>query len=669
MEHVQPFLDYFTAHPGWAIAIVFLIAFGEALLIIGLFVPSTAVLVGAGMLVGTGHLAFWPVFLATAIGAIAGDQVSYWAGRLYGQKLKAMWPLSKYPVLVAKGEDFVREHGGKSIAIGRFVPGVKAVVPGIVGMLGMSQPFFVFVNFTSGIVWAAAHVLPGMLLGHGLALAGELSGRLVIVLLVLLGILAVVGWLVRLAAAGISPYLHRLLTGISRWAKSYNNRAMQRFGRAVAPQNPRATLIFLFLCVVILSVIGLADLIAGLVLRDAVSNLDQSVVTLMADLRNAPADALMVGLSMLADWQVVWAVGLAMVFWLSFWRAWRAGLVALVLLLCGEVLSDGLGKLVQRPLPVPGINVLDGTFPSGHVLMSGLALGILAVLASHAMGRWSKAVVAAICGCVVAAIAFSRVYLGADWLSDVLGGALLAAILVAVFGMVIEAIPSRRIRPLGLMGFATIAGLVAGVIHIESEHDRQLAAYALPDRFQTYDEATWKGGTWKTFSPQRVDLAGQPEEAFAAQWIGDLDILAADLESRGWKKSPEWSWKDSIAYTDSHAVLPNLPPRPLLHQGLRAKLTMTKANADGTVRQVLRAFRSQAEVMDGNNRQSVYLLSLTPEILRKRLFLLSIPSTQPVRASDVSDLLADVRSAPNVAELDQSSDGKGPAAVFQARIQ
>jgi hypothetical protein len=36
MEHVQPFLDYFTANPGWAIAIVFLIAFGEALLIIGL---------------------------------------------------------------------------------------------------------------------------------------------------------------------------------------------------------------------------------------------------------------------------------------------------------------------------------------------------------------------------------------------------------------------------------------------------------------------------------------------------------------------------------------------------------------------------------------------------------------------------------------------------------
>ncbi len=667
MDHIQPFLDYFTAHPVWAIAIVFLIAFGEALLIIGLFVPSTAVLVGAGVLVGTGHLGFWEVFLATSIGAIAGDQVSYWAGRLYGQQLKAMWPLSRYPVLVAKGEDFVRDHGGKSIAVGRFVPGVKAVIPGIVGMLGMSQPFFIFVNFTSGIVWALSHILPGMLLGQGLALAGELSGRLVVVLLVLLGIIAVAGYLIRLAAAGVSPYLHQFLARISRWAKSYNSRAMQRFGRAVAPENPRASLIFLFICVLVVGLISLADLIAGLVVRDAVSNLDQSIVSIMAELRNAPADGLMVGLSMLADRQVVWSAGLAMVFWLFFWRAWRVGLLALAIMLCGELLSIGLGRLIERPAPVAGIDVLDGTFPSGHVLMAGLALGLLSVLASHAMGRWSRAVVAAASGCVVTAIAFSRVYLGADWLSDVLGGALLAAVLSAVFGMVIEAIPSRRIRPLGLLGFTLLSGMVAGVLRIESDHDRQLAIYALPDRLQSYDKSAWSSGAWQNLSPRRVDLAGQPEEVFAAQWVGNLDSLASDLEKQGWNRIDNWTWKDSIAYMDSNASLGSLPPRPLLHQGLRARLTMTKASADGSSRQVLRAFRSQAEVVNAGSKNNVYLLSVTPEILRKRFFLLSMPSTLPVDTADVSALLDELRAAPNALLLAQSNEGGKPAAVFEAR--
>jgi membrane protein DedA with SNARE-associated domain/membrane-associated phospholipid phosphatase len=667
MDHIQPFLEYFTAHPGWAIAIIFLIAFGEALLIIGLFVPSTAVLVGAGVLVGTDHLEFWEVFLATAIGAIAGDQVSYWAGRLYGQQLKAMWPLSRYPVLVAKGEDFVRDHGGKSIAVGRFVPGVKAVIPGIVGMLGMSQPFFVFVNFTSGIAWALAHVLPGMLLGQGLALAGELSGRLVVVLLVLLVILSVVGYTIRLAAAGVSPYLHQFLARISRWAKSYNSRAMQRFGRAVAPENPRASLIFLFICVLVLGLLWLADLIAGLVVRDAVSNLDQSIVSLMAELRNAPADGLMVGLSMLADRVVVWSAGLAMVIWLFVWRAWRVGLLALCIMLCGELLSMGLGWLVERPAPIAGIDVLDGTFPSGHVLMAGLALGLLSVLASHAMGRWSRAVVAAASGCVVTAIAFSRVYIGADWLSDVLGGALLAAVLCAVFGMIIEAIPSRRIRPLGLLGFTLMVGMAAGFLHIEEDHDRQLAIYALPDRIQAYDKSAWSSGAWENLSPRRVDLAGQPEEVFAALWVGNLDSLASDLEKQGWSRIDSWTWKDSVAYIDSNASLANLAPRPLLHQGLRAKLTMTKTSADGSTRQVLRAFRSQAEVVSEGGKNSVYLLSLTPEILRKRFFLLSMPSTLPTSGSDVNAFLDGLRAAPNVLLLAQSSDGGKPAAVFQAR--
>ncbi len=103
MESVQHYIDYFAANPEWAIAIVFLIAFGEALLIIGLVVPSTVVLVGAGTLVGTGQLHFWPVFLATAIGAILGDQVSYWAGYFYGERLKTLWPLESLPAIGGKG--------------------------------------------------------------------------------------------------------------------------------------------------------------------------------------------------------------------------------------------------------------------------------------------------------------------------------------------------------------------------------------------------------------------------------------------------------------------------------------------------------------------------------------------------------------------------------------
>jgi len=164
MELIQPYLDYFALHPNWALAVVFFTAMGEALLVIGLFVPSSATLVGAGTLVGVGRLSFWPVMIAAILGCVVGDQISFWAGRIYGDRLRGMWPLRNYPHLLAKGEEYVKKHGGKSIAVGRFVPGIKSVIPGIAGMFGMNQMYFLIINVASGIVWGAMHILPGVLL-------------------------------------------------------------------------------------------------------------------------------------------------------------------------------------------------------------------------------------------------------------------------------------------------------------------------------------------------------------------------------------------------------------------------------------------------------------------------------------------------------------------------
>jgi membrane protein DedA with SNARE-associated domain/membrane-associated phospholipid phosphatase len=667
MDYIQPYLDYFTANPEWAIVIVFLIAFGEALLIIGLFVPSTAVLVGAGMLVGTGHLGFWPVFLATAIGCIAGDQVSYWAGRLFGERLKTMWPLNRYPALVERGENFVREHGGKSIAIGRFIPGVKAVVPGIVGMLGMNQPFFVFVNVTSGTVWAFAHIVPGVLLGQGLALAGELSGRLALVLLALLVVLGVAGWLIRIVAALFSPYVDRVLKRISDWAKSGNSRAMRRFGRAVSPENPRATALLAFLAVLIAALVALADIILGLALRDVVSNLDQSIASMMTDLRNAPADSLMTGLSLLGDRLVIWSVGLAMAAWLLFRRAWRTSLLILGLMLFGEVATTGLAWLIDRPMPVPGITVDTDSFPSRHALMAGLVFGLLSVLASHAMARWSKALVASLCGLIVVAIAFSRVYLGADWLSDVIGGILVAAVLAALFGMIIEAVPSRRIRPMGLVAFVTIVGVIAGVTQIELNHDKALARYVPEAQTQVFDETTWATDQWRNMPVRRVDLAGLAEERFAAQWIGPLAELEKALLVQGWKATPVWTWGDTLSYLDTSAKIDDLPPRPLLHQGLRAKLTFVRPAHEGEKRDVLRVYGSTAEVQGAVTRQPVFLLSLTAEQQRTRYLLISLPTKMFVGTTKIAEFVEELRKAPGarlVATLPATDTA--PAAVFQA---
>ena len=663
MEHIQPYLDYFSANPEWALAIVFLIAFGEALLIIGLFVPSTVALVSAGMLVGTGHLDFWAVFWATAIGAILGDQVSYWAGRLFGERLKTMWPLSRYPALVLKGENFVREHGGKSIAIGRFVPGVKAVVPGIVGMLGMSQPFFIFVNVTSGLVWTAAHVFPGILLGQGLALAGDLSGQLLVVLLVLLVVIGVASWIIRLLAGTLQPYTNALLYRISAWAKSRNNRYWHRFGKAVQPGNPRGTALILLLIIAFASFVFLIDIVSGFVLRDAASNLDLSVATLMSELRNAPADAFMIPLTMLAERPVVWAMGLAMAGWLVVWRGWRVALLMICVMLFAEFASINLNHIVGTRE-----SLMHGGFTSTPTLMAGLVFGFLAALAGHSMGRWSKAVVAAICGSVVVAIAFSRVYLGAELLSGVLVGGLLALVLTSLFAMAIEAIPARRIRPLGLMAFTTAVFLAVGLFHYSTGLNRAEAHYAARPMVQTYTAAQWRDGSWEKLADRRIDLAGRSEEVFTAQWIGDLAQLETALSAKGWKPVQAWRWQDAFFYLDTSAGLDKLPPRPALHQGLKAKLTMTMDNALDTQRRlVLRAFKAHVDVEVEGRRQPVYLLSITPEAPRTRFHLYAMPSTLPTDDKDRKIAMDSLSGIAGSQVMASSSNPLKPAQVLLAK--
>ncbi|MGL4592156.1 MAG: phosphatase PAP2 family protein [Aestuariivirga sp.] len=663
MDYIQPYLDFFAAHPGWALAIVFLIAFGEALLIIGLFVPSTAVLVGAGILVGTGHLAFWPVLAATTIGAILGDQVSFWAGRFFGESLKTMWPLSRYPQLVARGEDFVRQHGGKSIAIGRFVPGVKSVVPGIVGMFGMKELYFLVVNVSSAIVWGAAHILPGVLIGQGLAFAGELSGRLLFVLLVLLVLLAVGGYIIRLAAAGLTPFLNRTLSRVSAWAAGFDNRSMQRFARAAAPENPRSALLVLFAAIIITGLIAIVNMIVHFASGDAVSNMDVSVFNLMQEMRNTPADELMIAITMMGDGLVISALAIAIVAWLVWHRSYRAALAAAAVILAGKIFVPIMKTLIQRARPIELYQGAEGySFPSGHATMAALTFGVLAVLVSHSMGRWGRAVVYASCGLVVIAIAYSRVYLGVHWLSDVLGGMLFGAVMAAVYGVVIEAVPPRRIRALGLMGASFIIFLLAGAFHVSTGFVRAEQFYG-PSRQTIVLPATeWEGAGWRRLPDHRIDLGGgRRPEPFVAQYAGDIERLAAAFSRAGWRETSRWTWRESIHYLNVDAPLDELAPRPSLHEGLKARLTLIRDAGDGSgQRLVVRAYKSEFAIKQGDADRHLYLVTLTREALPTGWRLFVIPLQLPVQEADLAAFRAVLAQAEGLRVMLRQEPGGMP---------
>ena len=153
-EYVQPIVDFVRQHQAWAAPIVFALAFAESLAFVSLLVPAWGVLVLIGGLIQAGGLSFWPIWIAGSLGAALGDWLSYWIGRKLEHAVQHVWPLSKYPELIPKGEAFIRRWGALGIFIGRFSGPLRASVPLVAGIFEMPFWRFQIANFTSAFLWA-----------------------------------------------------------------------------------------------------------------------------------------------------------------------------------------------------------------------------------------------------------------------------------------------------------------------------------------------------------------------------------------------------------------------------------------------------------------------------------------------------------------------------------
>src|SRR6266567_6233512 len=91
-----------------------------------------------------------PVVFALAF----GEWLSYWVGLKVGPAVANIWPLSRHPDLIPKGEAFVKKWGVLAIFIGRFFGPLRASVPLVAGIFGMPYWRFQLANFSSAFLWA-----------------------------------------------------------------------------------------------------------------------------------------------------------------------------------------------------------------------------------------------------------------------------------------------------------------------------------------------------------------------------------------------------------------------------------------------------------------------------------------------------------------------------------
>jgi len=160
---IDPLIAFVSAHAWLAYLTLFLAALLEAVPVVGSVIPGSTIILALSALVPGGDLQLEGVLAAAISGAVLGDGSAFWIGHRSQREILSAWPMTNYPGVVAQSEAFFRRWGTLAVFFARFVPPIRAFVPITAGALDMPPLRFYAVNIPAILLWASAHVLPGVL--------------------------------------------------------------------------------------------------------------------------------------------------------------------------------------------------------------------------------------------------------------------------------------------------------------------------------------------------------------------------------------------------------------------------------------------------------------------------------------------------------------------------
>ena len=137
---------------------------------LGVPVPGETALIVGAVLAAQGHLNPAGVAVVGLAGAVLGDNTGYYVGRRWGHRLIRARGIRRVydPRRVAVAERFFQRHGWTAVFFGRFIAILRIFAGPLAGLHRMPWPHFMAANAAGGVVWVAAVVTAGLLVGGNL---------------------------------------------------------------------------------------------------------------------------------------------------------------------------------------------------------------------------------------------------------------------------------------------------------------------------------------------------------------------------------------------------------------------------------------------------------------------------------------------------------------------
>ncbi len=612
---------WISAHPQAAGGLVFLIAFCDALAVVGIVVPALPLLFAVGTLIGLGHMNGPYAVVCAAAGAFAGDAVSYWIGYRWGPAMRDLWLFRRYPQLLDRGETLFRRHGSKGIVIARFIGAVRPFVPAVAGMVRLPLRLYLPASAFAALAWAVTFLAPGWLFGTSYDAVAAVADKLVLVLLCLFAALALAWAVVLYTWRWFAAHADNLLARALRWTRMH-----PRLGRYAAalidPRRPEsASLVILAACLFAVAWLW-AGLSASLLLQGGTLAVDQTLQTTMFALRNPLADRLMASLAAIGSAPVLGTCSAFALGWLAWRKRWRAAAHWVAAISVGLLLTEGLDAVIEMPRPPTA--VVGFSFPSIAVTMTTIVFGFFAVLIARELPGRNRVWPYLLAGVATALVAFARLYLGAHWLSDVMSGVLLGVAWLLVLGIAYRRHSTRSfwMRPLAWTFYGSF--LLAAFWYAPRSVDATLDRFDPPPPQASLTMAAW----WEQGLHDPRD--------FDVEIAGQLQPLQQRLLADGWHVQPEADWIAVLGLLDDDTSLAERPVLPVALDVHPEALLLRRTGDHADQIDVLRLWPAPARIQDGT---PLWVGRFETMQARKQLRLLMLWKPLPSQAG----LPADVR--------------------------
>jgi undecaprenyl-diphosphatase len=419
----------------WGYVLIALLAAGEGALLLGLVLPGEASMLLGGFLVFQGRAGLGLMLVCASVGAVVGDSIGYWGGRLLGRRLRRSWLGARVgDERWEKANEQLRRRGGRAIFFGRFVGILRALLPAIAGQAGYPYPKFMAYNAPGAIIWGSGFILLGYVAGGSWHVLEQWAGRASL----LLALLVVGAIAVAVGARWVSSHLELLRE------KRRDLLRHPLVARVVARLRPQLAFaqrrldpgrqFGLYLTIGLTLAVTVAWLF-GALLEDVVAEnelalFDRPVRAFLVDHREPFATrAMLVVESLGSPTFVALAFGAVAVWSYRTSRQSRWPALAAAAMVGGLALDDVVKILVDRRPPAFD-RLAEGpqsSFPDGYALAAYALFSAAAFVATRRLS-WRTAVwVWSVALSIPVVVAIARIYIGVCWPTDALGGLVLGA--------------------------------------------------------------------------------------------------------------------------------------------------------------------------------------------------------------------------------------------------